>query len=454
MTSLNPPNLTTMTGDLPTATAAATRLKSATLSAVTLAQQCLDRIEQREPQVQAWQYLEADRVMAQAIACDRAIAQGSPLGLLHGIPVAVKDIFATVDMPTGWGTPIHANQYLPYDAAVVERLRGAGAIIMGKTVSTEYALARAGKTQNPHNPSHTPGGSSSGSAAAVAAGMVPVAIGSQTGGSVLRPAAYCGVVGFKPSFGTISRYGVMPVSRDLDHVGVFAHTVADIIQLCAVLMGDDGRDPDCLGSTMPLTPLDFSSTPGQAPRLGLVRTSAWSEVDPEAQDALLHSLEHCGRAGATVVELTLPTPWDTYLATVDVLMTCGAAINHGQDYDRHRDAMSPQLRQVIERGRTYGSLAYAAARQQVVDYSVALAPLLAQVDAVVTPVTQGTAPAGLDNTGSFMFCGPWTLLGVPAISLPVGRGANHLPLGMQLVGSRGQDWTLLGVAQWVMDQLD
>jgi Asp-tRNA(Asn)/Glu-tRNA(Gln) amidotransferase A subunit family amidase len=443
-----------MADDLPTATTAAAQLKAATLSSVTLAQQCLDRIQQREPQVQAWQYLDADRVMAQAVACDRAIALGETLGPLHGIPVAIKDIFATADMPTGWGTPIHADQHLPYDAAVVERLRAAGAVIMGKTVSTEYALARAGKTQNPHNPNHTPGGSSSGSAAAVAAGMVPVAIGSQTGGSVLRPAAYCGVVGFKPSFGTISRYGVMPVSRDLDHVGVFARTVADIGPLCSVLMGADGRDPDCLGGVMPLTPLDFSSTPGQAPRLGLVRTSAWSAVDPEAQTALLETLELCRRAGATVVELTLPTSWEQYLATIDVLMTCGAAINHGQDCDRHPEAMSPQLRQVIERGRTYGSLAYAAARQQVVDYSVALAPLLAQVDAVVTPVTQGTAPLGLDNTGSFMFCGPWTLLGVPAISLPVGRGANHLPLGIQLVGARGQDWTLLKVAQWVMDQVD
>ncbi|TVP63636.1 MAG: amidase [Leptolyngbya sp. LCM1.Bin17] len=440
--------------DLPTATIAATRLKATAPSAVTLAQQCLDRIKQREPQVQAWQYLDADRVMAQAINCDRAIAQGTPLGPLHGIPVAIKDIFATVDMPTGWGTPIHASQHLSYDAAVVERLRAAGAIIMGKTVSTEYALAKAGKTQNPHNSSHTPGGSSSGSAAAVAAEMVPIAIGSQTSGSVLRPAAYCGVVGFKPSFGTISRYGVMPVSRDLDQVGVFARTVADIAYIYSVLMAADGRDPDCLGGVMTPTPLDFSSTPGQAPRLGLVRTSAWSEVEPEAQDTLLHSLDRCRRAGATIIELPLPAPWDTYLATVDVLMACGAAINHGQDYDRHREAMSPQLCQVIERGRTYGSLAYAAARQQVVDYSVALAPLLAQVDAVVTPVTQGTAPAGLDNTGSSMFCAPWTMLGMPAISLPVGWGINHLPLGIQLVGTRGQDWALLEVAHWVMAQID
>ncbi|MGB3200178.1 MAG: amidase [Nodosilinea sp.] len=432
-----------------TATEAIAQLSAANISSLELSQACLERIDQRERVVDAWQYLDANQVIDQAIACDQARAAGAPLGALHGIPVAIKDICATADMPTGWGTPIHAGQQLNYDAAVVERLRAAGAVIMGKTVSTEYALARAGKTKNPHALNHTPGGSSSGSAAAVADRMVPIAIGTQTGGSVLRPAAYCGVLGFKPSFGAISRFGVMPVCRDLDHVGVFARSLADIALLCSVLMGADGRDPDCWGAGV------SSNLPerGRSPRIGFVRTSAWHEVEAEAQAALGDSLERLAQAGATVADVSMPSTWDEYLATIDVLMACGAAVNHGSDYDRYGEALSPQLRQVIERGRAYGSLAYGVARQAVVDYSIALAPLWAEYDALVTPVTTGPAPEGLHNTGSFKFCGPWTLLGVPALSIPVGRAKNQLPLAIQLVGARGADGHLLAIADWVMAQL-
>jgi Asp-tRNA(Asn)/Glu-tRNA(Gln) amidotransferase A subunit family amidase len=432
-----------------TASEAIAQLSTSQLSSLDLAQSCLARVDQREQAVEAWQYLNPDQVLEQAIACDLTRAKGTPLGPLHGIPVGIKDICSTVDMPTGWGTSIHAGQQLNYDAAVVERLRAAGAIIMGKTVSTEYALARAGKTRNPHHPNHTPGGSSSGSAAAVADRMVPLALGSQTGGSVLRPAAYCGVLGFKPSFGAISRFGVMPVCRDLDHVGVFARSLADITLLCSVLIGPDSRDPDCTGSGMPphLTHL------GRSPRLGLVRTSAWSEVDPEAQATLMDTGEKLAQAGARVTEVSMPSPWADYLATLDVLMACGAAVNHGQDYDRHGQALSLQLRQVIERGRRYGSLAYGAARQAVVNYSAALAPAWAEVDALITPVITGPAPQGLDDTGSFKFCGPWTLLGLPALSIPVGRAKNTLPLAIQLVGPRGADQALLALADWVMAQL-
>ncbi len=431
------------------ATALAQAIRTRRISCLELAQACLSRIEQREQAVEAWQYLNPDQVIEQAIACDLARATGTPLGPLHGIPVAVKDICATADMPTGWGTPIHAGQQLNYDAAVVEQLRAAGAIIVGKTVSTEYALARAGKTRNPHHPNHTPGGSSSGSAAAVADRMVPLALGSQTGGSVLRPAAYCGVLGFKPSFGAISRFGVMPVCRDLDHVGVFARSLADIALLCSVLFGSDGRDPDCTGAGMPphLSQLERS------PRLGLVRTSAWSEVDPEAQATLVDTGEKLAQAGARVAEVSMPSTWADYLATLDVLMACGAAVNHGQDYDRHGQALSLQLRQVIERGRRYGNLAYGAARQAVVNYSAALAPVWAEVDALITPVITGPAPQGLEDTGSFKFCGPWTLLGLPALSIPVGRAQNTLPLAIQLVGPRGADQALLALADWVMAQL-
>lgn len=434
-----------------TASEAAPLLRQGALSAQAWMEACLGRIAQRETAVGAWEYLDPAMARQQSFRCDQQQAQGLPLGPLYGIPVAVKDIFATADMPTGWGTPIHAGQPLPYDAAVVARLRAAGAIIVGKTVTTEYALARAGKTRNPHHLDHTPGGSSSGSAAAVADRMVPLAVGTQTAGSVLRPAAYCGVLGFKPSFGLISRYGVMPVSRDLDHVGVFARSLDDIVLLCRVLFGPDGRDPDCLGH--PALPPSVEMPLPAPPRLGFVPTPFWHEVEPEAQNAILARLEQFRTAGASVEEVPLPAALADYLDTLDVLIACGMAAHHGADYDHHRGAMSPALGQTIERGRSYGGVAYAAARWAVANYSAALAPLFDRYDALVTPVTTGVAPLGLENTGTFKFCAPWSLTGVPAISLPIGQGRHHLPLAMQLVGGRGQDGTLLQVARWVLVQL-
>ncbi|QQE64823.1 glutamyl-tRNA amidotransferase [Leptolyngbya sp. BL0902] len=432
-----------------TASELAPLLHAGEVSAQALAQACLDRIVQREPVVDAWEYLDPEYVRHQSRLCDQRRGEGHPLGPLHGIPVAVKDIFATTDMPTGWGTPIYAGQRLPYDAAVVERLRAAGAVILGKTVTTEYAHASAGKTRNPYHPGHTPGGSSSGSAAAVADRMVPLALGSQTAGSILRPAAYCGILGFKPSFGLISRHGTLPVSRDLDHVGVFGRSLEDITLLCRVLIGPDGRDPDSLGAPG----LDLSWNAAPLPHFAFVPTPFWHEVEPQAQTALAQSLESWAAAGASVTEISLPNIFNDYLDTLDVLLACGMAAHHGADYDRHRDALSPTLRQTIERGRAYSGLAYATARQAVVNYSVALAPLFDRYDALITPVTTGIAPAGLDNTGSFKFCALWSICGVPALSLPLGRGEQGLPLGLQLVGQRGQDGRLLRVAEWAIAQL-
>jgi Asp-tRNA(Asn)/Glu-tRNA(Gln) amidotransferase A subunit family amidase len=434
-----------------TASEAAPLLHQETLSAQALMDACLGRIAQRETAVVAWEYLDPAMVRQHSLQCDQQQAQGQPLGPLHGIPVAVKDIFATADMPTGWGTPLHAGQRLPYDAAAVARLRAAGAIIMGKTVTTEYALARAGKTRNPHHLDHTPGGSSSGSAAAVADRMVPLAVGTQTAGSVLRPAAYCGVLGFKPSFGLTSRHGVLPVSRDLDHVGVFARSLDDIILLCRVLIGPDGRDPDCLGYPALGSVVDRPlPTP---PHLGFVPTPFWHEVEPEAQNALLASLEQFRAAGASVTEVPLPAVFADYLDTLDVLIACGMAAHHGADYDHHREALSPVLCNTIERGRAHSGVTYAAARRAVVNYSAALAALFDRYDALVTPVTAGVAPLGLENTGTFKFCAPWSLTGVPTISVPTGQGCHNLPLAIQLVGSRGQDGTLLQVARWAIAQL-
>lgn len=413
------------------------------LSAVERLQACLERIRQRESLVGAWEFIDPEQALQQAQQCDAAQAAGI-LGTLQGIPIAIKDTFATADLPTGWGTPIHAGKQLGYDAAVVERLRSAGAIILGKTVTTEYAIARANKTRNPHNLAHTPGASSSGSAAAVADGMVPIALGTQMVGSILRPAAYCGIFGFKPSFGTISRYGLMPSCRELDHVGIFACSVADIVLTLHVLAAVDPRDPDCYGAIVPRSP---NSTP---PKLALILNPNESLLEAEAKAALLESAAALAAAGAIVTEISLPPEFATHFDHIDVLTSASMAANHGADYDRYAHQMSPKLQQVIQRGRSLPTLAYAQARQAAVHYNLCLSKLWLNFDAILTPVTPGTAPRGLENTGSPIFCALWTLCGLPAISIPVRKADNGLPLGIQLVGARSKDLDLLAIASWAV----
>lgn len=435
-----------------TATDEIAQLQSGQLTAQDLLTDCLQQIERREPQVKAWQCLQPERAMAEARQWDAQIADGESNTMLplQGIPVAIKDIMATHDMPTEWGTPIHAGQQFSYDAAVVARLRAVGAMILGKTTTTEYASAQAPGTTNPHNPEHTPGGSSSGSAAAIAACMVPLALGTQTMGSIMRPAAYCGVFGFKPSFGAVSRVGIMPVSRELDHVGWFARSIDDLALLYQVLAGSDSRDPDCWGGHLSTS---WNGTMPQPPRITLLHDPNWSQADAIAQVNLHNQAEALAAAGATVKLLKLPPEFDAYFNYVQVLMCAGLAANHGADYDQSCDRMSPQMQELIQRGRSYSALDYAQARHAVVDYRQALAEIFAQCDAILTLATTGTAPVGLANTGSPVFCALWTLCGLPAISIPTGEAENGLPLAVQLVGAWRTDFELLQVAKWIQMQL-
>ena len=426
-----------------TATQALKFIQQRKLSAVELLRSCLERIAERQADVEAWEYLNLNDAFQIAKRLNVAQARGKQLKPLHGIPIGIKDTVATVDMPTRWGTPIHAEQQFDYDAAVVERLRSAGAIILGKTVTSEYAIARPGKTRNPHHLKHTPGASSSGSAAAVADNMVPVAIGTQMVGSILRPAAYCGIVGFKPSFRVISRYGVMPGSRELDHVGFFARSVADISRVLNVLATVDHRDPDCHEVLV-------SALGSRPPKFALVLSPYWSQIESEAERALLHSISAFMKAGAMITEVNLPSEFDACFEHISVLSAVGMATHHGADYDRHADQMSDKLRQIIEQGRTIPAIAHAKARQAAIRYNVILDQLWADYDAILTPVTTGTAPQGLENTGSPIFCALWTLCGLPAISIPAGTAENGLPLGIQLVGQRLGDWNLLAIADWAM----
>lgn len=420
------------------------RLRAGDCTAESVVQSCLDRIAAVEPAVQAWAHLDTAHVLAQARAADRRRAAGEPLGALHGVPVGLKDIIDTRDFPTENGTVLHAGRRPDVDATLVQRLRAAGAIILGKTVTTELATYAPGKTRNPHHPEHTPGGSSSGSAAAVAAEMVPLAVGTQTNGSVIRPASYCGVYGFKPTYGLIPRSGVLKQSRALDQIGVFARTIDDIALITGQLIGADPGDPDTLpGVSMSLRDVAAQSP---VPRIAFIRTPPWERMDADAQ-AAFEGL--ASRLAGHVAELTLP---DLALQAWDwqrIVMETDIAANYAQEWERGRDRLSASLQAQIARGRAISPIMYQQALAQMPRVTAALAGIFADCDAILTPSTMGAAPRGLTSTGDPSFCTLWTYCGMPALTLPLLSGANGLPIGVQLVGPRMGDAGLLRTGRWL-----
>lgn len=408
-------------------------------SAEAVVRSCLERIAQVDATVQAWAFLDPELALQQARAADRHQASGAALGALHGVPVGIKDIIDTADMPTENGTVLHAGRRPAKDAAVVARLRAAGAIIMGKTVTTELATYSPGKTRNPHDPEHTPGGSSSGSAAAVAAGMVPLAVGTQTNGSVIRPAAFCGVVGFKPSYGLISREGVLRQSPALDQIGVFARSVEDAALLAESL---------CDAAALPRW-LEGAGTPQiRLPRIALVKTSIWNRTAFDTREAIAGL---AARLGGALIEVAMPEAaagaWD-WQRTV---MEAEIAANYDAEWQHGRDRLSESLRSQIERGRAIAEADYRDALQRMAMVNAAFEPVYAACDVIMTPAVAGTAPHGLDSTGDPAFCTLWTFCGMPALTLPLLRGSNGLPLGVQLVAPRYGDAQLLRAARWLCD---
>jgi Asp-tRNA(Asn)/Glu-tRNA(Gln) amidotransferase A subunit family amidase len=429
-----------------TASAAAAAIRRGELGSEQLVQACLDRIAATEERIGAWTHLAGERALEQARQADQLQRSGAALGPLHGIPVGVKDIFDTADMPTENGTVLHAGRQPAEDSTVVALLRAAGAVILGKTVTTELAVYAPGKTTNPHDPRRTPGGSSSGSAAAVAAAMVPLAVGTQTNGSVIRPASYCGVYGYKPSFGRISRHGVLRQSFTLDQVGVFGRTVEDAALLAGVLFKRDGRYPD-------VTP-DPGLAPGgwtlaQPPRIAFVKSPLWPNATETAKHAFAALVSQYGEF---VREVELPPAFDSAVAWHRTIMESDLASNFEGEYSRGKESLSAVLREMIERGQGYSGVEYSKARDGMVALSRALGEILEHCDAILTPATTGSAPLGLGSTGSPMFCTIWTLCGVPSISLPILRGEEGMPLGAQLVGARRNDAHLLRVAKWFADR--
>ena len=404
------------------------------LRAEDLVRACLDRIAEREPELQAFVAVDADAALAQA----RTLDAGPVRGPLHGLPLGVKDLFDTVDLPTAYGSPIYAGHRPWADAAVVALCREAGAVIVGKTVTTEFATFHPGPTRNPHHPGHTPGGSSSGSAAAVAAGMVPLALGTQTAASVIRPAAFCGVVGFKPSFGRVPRAGVKSVSETLDTVGCFGRGVRDAAWLGAVLTGD----PRLLqGGEIP------------APRIGLCQTPEWPLADADTRAAWGQAVAALAPAAAACADEPLPAGFADLVRVQKAVMAHEAARALAHERVNHPDQLSPALRSLLDDGLAIGGEAQATHLATAALLRPQVDALFSRHDVLLAPSTIGTAPAGLHATGDPVFCRAWTLLGLPCVHLPFTTGANGLPVGLQLIGRLGDDHRLLAIAHWAMQRL-
>lgn len=430
-----------------TAVDAAAAIAEGRLTARELTEACLASIARQEATVGAWTFLDREHALAQAEAADDAHRRGMPHGPLHGVPVGVKDIFDTFDMPTEDGSPLHAGRTPRRDAAAVARLREAGAIIMGKTVTTEFAVYHPGKTANPHDPTRTPGGSSSGSAAAVAAGMVPLAIGSQTNGSVIRPASYCGIVGYKPSFGLIPRNGALRLSRALDHVGVFARSVEDAALIAECMIGFDAEDPDTRPMARPPLLATAKAEPPVAPRLAFVPSPVWDRADAECQEAFGELVEALGEQ---VERFELPSSFGAAIDWHRTIMETDLAVNLAKEYEQGRDQLSPTIRTMIERGRSeHRAFDYARALEAIDALNTALEDAFFAYDAFVTPSAPGAAPRGLQATGSPIFCTLWTLCGLPTVNVPLLQSGDNMPIGVQLVGPRGGDARLLRTARWL-----
>jgi Asp-tRNA(Asn)/Glu-tRNA(Gln) amidotransferase A subunit family amidase len=426
-------------------------IRAGAFTSEAMVRSCLDRCEAVEETVQAWAFLDPDYALEQARKADAAHASAIDLGPLHGVPVGLKDIIDTKDMPTEYGTVLRAGRRPREDATVVSLLRQAGAVIMGKTVSTELAAYHPGKTRNPHDPERTPGGSSSGSTAAVAAGMVPLSVGTQTNGSVIRPAAYCGVYGLKPTHAAISRHGVLRQSQFLDHVGVFARCVEDLALLAEPLMAYDAGDADMRPQAARNIVAVASQDPPATPIVAFVKTPVWDEASEDTKAAFA---ELASLLGDSCDEVDLPPPFENVVQWHRTVMFADIAKNYATFYDNGRDQLSDNLRAMIEEGQGVLAVDYNQAIERREVLNSGLAEVFRRYDAVLTPAAPSEAPLGLDSTGNPIFSTLWTFCGTPAVTLPLLRGAAGLPMGVQLVAARGDEGRLLRTARWLVQTVE
>lgn len=407
-----------------------------TLSATQIMEACLARIAEREPKVRAWQCINPDAALEQAHQMDRLPIKG----ILHGLPIGIKDTIETRNFPTERGSSIYANQTTPWDAASVTLIQRAGGIILGKTVTTEFAYFRPGPTANPHNLAHTPGGSSSGSAAAVADYMIPAALGTQTAGSLIRPASYCGVVGYKPTFGDFSLCGVRPVSSSLDTLGVITRTVHDAALMRAVLLNQ------------PFHPLkEERSLPS---RIAFCHTPSWLEADSYTRAQLEKIALNLASGNTQVSLIELPTICDDMVSVQKTIMAYEAAQNLSFEYDYHKTQLSPQICELIEDGMLISHEDYLFALATVQKAREQMALFFEKWDAILAPAAPGEAPLGLQATGDPIFSRMWNMLGLPCLTIPAFQGPQNLPIGIQVIGAQGEDEHLLQIALGIEKKLN
>ena len=416
------------------ATAIVEKISSGSVTAEAVTQACLDRIAAREDTVKAWAYIDPDYALAQARILDDADVKGP----LHGLPIGVKDVIDTSDMPTQMQSPAYEGHQPKTDASCVAMLRAAGAVILGKTVTCEFAGSFPGPTTNPHNPAHTPGGSSSGSGAAVADYMVHGAFGTQTGGSVLRPASFCGAVGYKPTYNLINRSGLMFAAENLDTIGLLTRTVDDADLLMSVLLN---------------RPRSAIIAPETKPKIGFCRTHHWDSALAETITAMEDSLKRLEQAGAEIIDITLPESFAGLSTARNALNDFERSRVMADLWQNERDQLSTNIAKQLENGTIMEYNTYRDAVTLANDSRAQLEGIFGDVDFFLAPAATGEAPEGLGYTGDPQFQGCWTILHVPTISLPTHKGPNGLPVGIQLVGQRWQDESLLSWSRWVMNKL-
>jgi Asp-tRNA(Asn)/Glu-tRNA(Gln) amidotransferase A subunit family amidase len=422
------------------------KLRDGQISSVEVCSQYIARIEKFEKDVKAWEYFDKKKLLEKAEEADEYRRSGKPLGPLHGLPIAIKDIIGTFEMPTECGTPVRKKMPSSQDSEVVNLLKIAGAIVMGKTVTTELAYFHPGKTTNPHDYTRTPGGSSSGSAAAVAAHMAPLSIGSQTNGSIIRPASYCGVVGYKPSYGLISRSGVLRQSDRLDTIGVFGKTVEDVALFAKSLIKKDLYD---------LSTIHYSSDemlnickkgPLFEPKFIFYKTKNWKNIDKESQKSLEFFIKTFEK---NIEVFDTPSYFDDIPKYHKIIQETDMANNFQGYYKKSKKKLSKEMISAIERGLKYTAKDYVEAIDFMKRSYESYREVFEDYHGVLTPATTGVADKGLKSTGSPEFCTIWTYMGLPSISLPLLAGANNLPLGVQLIGDKLDDLRFLGVANWL-----
>lgn len=421
---------------------AAQAIRRGDISSEELTRALLARVGQHENTVQAFQWIDSQRALDLARRADQRRQSGEDLGPLHGIPIGIKDIIETQGIPTGMGSPIFDGYVPARSAALVRHVEAAGAFVLGKTVTTEFAYFHPGKTRNPWNPVYTPGGSSSGSAAAVAMGFLPGAVGTQTNGSVIRPAAFCGVVGYKPTAGLISLAGVHIFSLSLDQMGVFTRSVPDAALLAATLATKAEKDA---GESMIPRNVPPMARP---PQIAAVRSPVWHLAEPHAQAHFLEMVARLRTLGAEVIEEDLPPAFEEAHAIHRIVMYGEGAREFADLQRSDRARLSPRLNALIDEGRGISDSDLSRALERKALFAGEMDAFITAFDAVVTPPALGEAPADLTQTGDPAFCTIWSLCGVPAVTIPAGRGPAGLPLGLQIVGARFADAHVLSVAGW------